>query len=215
MRVSKNLKSKSKPTYAIVVDGECEYWYIQMLKRNERSINVNLEPKIPQKKKLSELYNKVIELSSDFDEVFWIIDFDVINFETRSAKKGAKTCLKEFMDYYFQIKKDCKNVQIIINNPCLEYWFLLHFEFSSKYFESCSKLLNQLKKHKSLSDYEKSQSYFTKQGNDIYLKLKPYINNAITNCDKLGEIDFCNPHNSLSKMNLLFESKGLKQIIKK
>lgn len=53
MRVNKNMPGKSRQRFAIVVDGECEFWYIQMLKRNERSINVNLEPKIPQKKKRS------------------------------------------------------------------------------------------------------------------------------------------------------------------
>jgi hypothetical protein len=37
-----------KTTYAIIVDGETEIWYFQMLKRNEPSLLVNIEPKIPQ-----------------------------------------------------------------------------------------------------------------------------------------------------------------------
>ena len=54
-----------KPSFAIVVDGETEVRYFQMLKRNERSINVNIEPKIPLKKKLFEQFETVIELSED------------------------------------------------------------------------------------------------------------------------------------------------------
>jgi hypothetical protein len=76
----KNIKI-SKPrknTYAIVVDGETEVWYFQMLKRNEPSLQVNIEPKIPQKKKLPDQYKKVCELSEDYTKVFWVIDLDVI-----------------------------------------------------------------------------------------------------------------------------------------
>jgi len=49
MRIPKKI-IKSNPSYAVVVDGETEIWYLQMLKRNERSLNINLEPKLPQKK---------------------------------------------------------------------------------------------------------------------------------------------------------------------
>jgi len=140
MRKKKSIPILSKQRVAFVVDGNCESWYIQMLKRNERSISVNLEPKIPQKKKLSEQYKMVLDLSLDYDNVFWIIDFDVINSETRSKKKGIKTPLQEFNEYFDQIENDYKHIKIIINNPCLEYWFLLHFESTSKYIVSLRKL---------------------------------------------------------------------------
>ena len=65
MRQNRKIPLKEKPKYAIVVDGETEFWYIQMLKRNERLISVDLKPEIPQRKKLSEQYAKVIELSKD------------------------------------------------------------------------------------------------------------------------------------------------------
>jgi hypothetical protein len=41
-----------------------------MLKRNERSANVNLKPELRQKKTLSEQYGQIIELSKDYDKVF-------------------------------------------------------------------------------------------------------------------------------------------------
>jgi len=213
MRRNKNLPFKIKPKYAIVVDGDCEFWYIQMLKRNERLINVNLEPKIPQKKKLSEQYELVIELSKIYDKVFWVIDFDVINSETRSASKGKQAAIHKFKDYYDNIEKNYKDVHTIINNPCLEFWILLHFEMTSKYFDSCDKVIKKLKTHKSISDYKKSQKYYTKQGNDIYLKLKPYLKQAIINSNKLKGFDFQNPDSGLSQMQLFFESDNLKRLI--
>jgi len=213
MRKKKSIPILSKQRVAFVVDGNCESWYIQMLKRNERSISVNLEPKIPQKKKLSEQYKMVLDLSLDYDNVFWIIDFDVINSETRSKKKGIKTPLQEFNEYFDQIENDYKHIKIIINNPCLEYWFLLHFESTSKYIENCERVITQLKKHDCLSNYEKSKKYYTKEGSDIYFKLKPFLNTAITNSNKLEPFDFENPHSGLSQMQLLFESENLKKII--
>ena len=93
MRKSRPIPLKSRPKFAFVVDGECEFWYIQMLKRNERQISVDLKPEIPQRKKLNDQYKKVIDLSLDYDKVFWIVDFDVIISETRKAKKSLLSSL--------------------------------------------------------------------------------------------------------------------------
>lgn len=53
-RRSRKISFPRKKAYAIVVDGETEVWYFQMLKRNETSLQVNIEPQIPIKKKLEE-----------------------------------------------------------------------------------------------------------------------------------------------------------------
>jgi hypothetical protein len=215
MRASKSIPPQGRQVFAFVVDGECELWYIQMLKRTEKSINITLSPEIPQKKKLAEQYNKVIELSKHYDKVFWIIDFDVIGKETHESPKKKKTILQEFKDCYEQIHKneECKNITIIVNNPCLEYWYLLHFKETSKYFESYDKL-----KEKELMncfiDYKKTKEYYTKQKNDIYLRLKPYLSAAIINANKLPAFDFNNTQTGISQMQLMFETDGIKEILK-
>ena len=180
-----------------------------MLKRNERSINVDLKPEIPQRKKLVDQYQKVIELSNDYDKVFWIIDLDVINSETRKAKKGTKTALQEFKHYYDEIKKEFKNIIVIINNPCLEFWILLHFETTSRYFDTCEGATTKLMRY--LADYEKTQSYYTKQGSDIYLRLKPHLKNALSNANKL--VDFDSPHSGMTQMQLFFEIEQIMEIV--
>lgn len=210
MRKNRNIPLKSKPKFAFVVDGECEFWYIQMLKRNERQISVDLKPEIPQRKKLIDQYTKVIELSNDYTKVFWIIDFDVIISETRKAKKGKETALQEFKKYYLDIEKRFKNIYVIINNPCLEYWILLHFQATSKYYDNCASATKELKKY--LPNYEKTLSYFTKQDDDIYLKLKPNLSNAITNAKKLKSLDFENPFTAISEMQIFFDTKEIKSL---
>ncbi len=218
MRKNKKILSGKRIKYAVVGDGKCESWYIQMLRRNERAISVDLKPEIPQRKRLSDQFDKVLELSQDYDKVFWMIDFDVIASETRSAKKAAKTALHEFKEYYDNIEKinkanGAKNIIIIINNPCLEYWFLLHFVATSKYFDTCDGAMKQMKK--CLPDYEKSQSYYTREGNDIYLKLKPALAKAITNAEKSGCFDFDYPRSGISQMHLFFNTEGIKEAIGK
>jgi len=202
---------KLLPQYAVFVEGECEFWYIQMLKRNERVSNIKLEPIIPQRKKLSEQYERVVALSKDYDKVFWIVDFDVIIKETKEAKKGAKTALQEFKEYVEDIRKNNEKIVVIINNPCFEYWLLLHYETTTKYYASYDDLEKQLKKY--LSDYEKTQRYYTKQNKDVYLRLVSKLSTAISNSKKLDEFDLKNIYIGVSQMYLFFEEKELKKII--
>jgi hypothetical protein len=212
MRINRAIPFKSKPTFAVVVEGETEICYFQMLKRNERSILINIEPKIPQRKKLSEQYENVIELSEEYTKVFWIIDFDVLLKETRETKKGEKTPRQSFLEYKKTIREKHKNIVIIVNNPCLEFWLLLHFEATSKYFDSCEGAEKQLKKH--LKDYEKTQKYYTKQDSDIYLKLKPNLPQALKNAKALKLFDTENPNKGMSEMQLFFEAIEFGQLFK-
>lgn len=205
MRQSRKIKIKANPNFAVVVDGDTEVWYFQMLKRNERKINVNIEPKIPQKKSLLEQFELVQFLSQDYTTVFWILDFDTVIKETKEAKKGKETPLQEFAKYRNHLQNKIENVVIIVNNPCLEFWILLHFEKTSKYFENCSSAEKQLKKY--LKDYEKSKKYYTKQDNDIYLKLRPYISTAIKNAAFLGSFDEKNPISAMCEMELFYNAK--------
>ncbi len=205
MRKKKN-RTKRKDTFAIIVDGETEVWYFQMLKRNEPDLKVNIEPKIPQKKELSEQYKKVLELKEDYTKVFWIIDLDVIIKESKQTKKGVKSKIQELKEYLINLEK-FKNIILIFNNPCLEFWFLLHYKQTTKYFPKCSKVVRQLKIH--LSDYEKTQKYFTKQGNDIYLKLKPKLSKAIENTKHTQRKDLNGFEQAICEMNLFFKEMGI------
>ena len=184
-----------------------------MLKRNERSIVVNIEPKIPQRKKLSEQFENVIKLSEESTKVFWIIDFDVITKETKESKTGSKTATQLFLEYRKTIAEKYKNVVIIVNNPCLEFWFLLHYEPTSKYLDTCEGAEKQLKKH--LKDYEKTEKYYTKQDNDIYLRLKQNLAGAVRNAKALKLFDTENPNKGMSEMQLFFETDEFGQLFKK
>lgn len=210
MRQSRKIRSQVTPTFAFVVDGETEIWYLQMLKRNERQLRLNIKPEIPNKKSIEEQFNLVVDLSRrEYLKVFWLLDLDTIIKESRETPKGKKTSLQAFIEFKKNIKRNYKNVIIIINNPCLEFWFLLHFEKTSKLYDTCAKAQTELKKH--LKDYEKTQKYFTKQDNDIYIKLKPFLKTAISNSESLGKFDIYEQTKAICEMHLLFRTDKLKK----
>jgi len=125
MRKGRNIPTKQ--SFAVVVDGETEYWYLQMLKHNEPNIPFNIKPQILQKKNIKQQYELVTDLSEEeYDKVFWIVDLDVLLKEERE-KKSNPSSLQKFLSYWQQLSKQNK-VVVIVNNPCLEYWFLLHFQ---------------------------------------------------------------------------------------
>jgi hypothetical protein len=211
MRESRGFRAKGKKRFALLVDGHDEFWYFQMIKRNNKDLPVDLRPEIPQKKSLSEQYKKVLQLSDDYDQVFWVVDLDVITDETRKTKKGEKPAMDEFKEYTQKLN-GIENVTVIINNPCLEFWLLLHFEATGKFYDDCTSAGKQLVKY--LPDYQKSQKHYTKEGNDIFLKLKPNLPKAIASAKKLKAFDFENTQIGHSGMHVFFELDEIKGILK-
>lgn len=202
MRTKRGVPIKIKPRFAIVVDGETEFWYLQMLKRNERDISVDIRPEIPQKKRLSEQYAKVIALSKDYDMVYWIIDLDVVLNESLVTPRGQKSPLEAFLEYKKQIEIKRKNIVVIINHPCLEFWFLIHFEQNAQLFSNCGEAEKRLEKY--IGDYSKTEKFFTRQNKDIYLQLKPRLFDALRNA-QADSFDKENPYKGITEMHKLFQ----------
>lgn len=90
---------KVNPTFAVVVDGKTEMWYLKMLQQNERDLRITIKPEIPKHTNIGEQYELVCALSdeeNEYDKVFWVVDFDVIMKETRETagnKKALCICL--------------------------------------------------------------------------------------------------------------------------
>ncbi len=101
--------------------------------------------------------------------IFLVIDMDVFykdNKKMESYKRRKK-----------QIEKmGEENLHFIESRPCIEFWFLLHFEQTDKLFESCNEVEKELKKEGRLPDYCKKDNYTEK----LYSKLKNLINIATT-----------------------------------
>lgn len=205
MRKKRSKPCQTKPTYAVVVDGETEQWYIHVLKQNNSHLEgIRLYPTIPQRKKLEDQYQEVLSNVKDSDKVIWIIDYDVIDKERREARKGTKTAHAKLKEYIHTLKENyADKVVVIVNNPCLEFWFLLHFEGTNKYYRTYNNLISQLKKH--LPNYEKKRSYYINKAEDIYVRLLDFLPSAIENSRRNPDFDFEEPHVGIAQMYKLFD----------
>ena len=141
-----------------------------------------------------------------YDRVIWLLDFDTLIKEEREKKKGQKSDLQVFKEYKQQLEryntKEKRKVDILVNTPCLEFWYLLHFEQTGRYYPQCIAATRDLKKY--LPNYEKTRNYYLKQNNDLYQRLKPNQANAIQNAKKLSELDFNNPQTAKAEIYKIF-----------
>lgn len=201
-----------RKTYAFVGDGETELWYLQMLKKNEKGLTVTIKPELPQKKSINDQFEYVRELSEMHEKVFWIVDTDVVIRESRLYKgpkdKSPAAILKQ---KYQQILSDPKlknKIIFIANTPCLEYWILLHVVQTARYYETCEMVIDDIKKHDPLTDYAKTQKYY-QQANDIYKRLRPFLDSAKINASKTGIFNPDHLDKGLSEMYKIFSELGI------
>lgn len=214
MKKQKKTAKKQPDSYAFIIDGETEKWYLQLLKQHESGLTMQFKPELYTKKSIEEQYKYLTDAAKSYTKVFWIVDLDVIIKETKEAKKGAKTPmtkLSESLDKLnrAQSKGKLKNIFVLINTPCLEYWILLHTKKTSVFYETCDPVVKEIQKHKDFKNYEKTEKYYKAANNDIYQKLKDFQQTALTNALALPKFDINNYKQGLAEMHILFKELGL------
>lgn len=147
------------PAIAIVGEGIVEKIYFTQLKQTEK-LNFTVKPDLPKISSIQSIVAKGLELlKKEYDQVFCVFDLDEIS---RNPVIGEQyKALKRKYSY--------RKMVFIENNPSMEFWFLLHFVFTNRQFDSPDQLMNVLKKY--IDDYEKSEHYLTRK--KIYALLKP------------------------------------------
>ncbi len=231
------IKRKTNPAFAIVADGKTEIWYLQMMKKYElenkqeeqdkqveqdkQQIRLTIKPELPKKKRIEDLCELVCKLAQEeYDKVFWIVDLDQIKKEQldmlskkkkgKGSKKSKKDPMRTFIECREKVlhgKKYAKRVRVIVNNPCLEFWFLLHFIYTAKAYKDYKEMEEDFKKH--MKDYDKNEDYYKAENNDIYSKLKPYLNTAMEHSDRLGSFEPKDPLKAVSEMPQFFRTEEL------
>jgi len=177
----KRQKRKLQKTLLLIVDGESEQIYLNSFKNQ----TIYIKPELPKKKSLSELYRYFKDEKNNYDKTFWIIDLDVPIRENRL--NDIKEYIKQYQD------------EIIINHPCLEFWFLLHFK--EKNFNSCKDIISHLKRnYQEFQTYNKSK----KDIESIINKLQDRLEIAIKNSKK-RECNLDELINNCSEMFKFFE----------
>ena len=181
MARSKKIRS-GREAVAIVVDGKDEKWYINKVKLNYPCIaikSIKVKPELPERKKVQELFDFAkSKLDEEYTFVVLIIDMDEPLKDAKELTKFGALYTKYLLaqDNKLTGRQKTKygwmsKMLIIVNNPCLEYWYLLHYHQTTKFFADYQSLLPELKKIPELSGYDKCESYYNGHP-DIYQRLK-------------------------------------------
>ncbi len=211
-------KQRLRDSYAFVVDGNDEKWYLDLLKLHERGVRVDIKPELSGGRTIREQYDLVRELASSYTKVFWVIDLDVVikqdrEWRAQSGRERPSDTLRMAISTIEKWREDKKvtNIFTVVNTPGLEYWFLLHLEQTSRYYETCKEVIDRLRdlSGSPLQDYNKSEKYYKKPNDDIYTKLKPYLATARANGAKLGGFDPEKMLSGLSEMYVIFDELKL------
>jgi len=137
----------------IIGEGETEQTYFKEI---GSSFKIKVDPDLPSKPDYENIFKRA-EAKFDPDihlHVFCLIDLDYIH---RNKKIGEYYTAKDKI--LNKLKK--KNLTVIESCPCIEYWFLLHFEYTYSPAYDCSEIENKLKRH--IPDYKKNMQGIYKQ----------------------------------------------------
>ena len=206
---------KALPAIAIIVDGKDEKWYINKVKEHYPCASlkhIKVKPELPERKKVEDLLNiSKIKLEKGYTFAILIVDFDEILKDSNELNK-----FKELYNKYVAVKRGeltkrekvvydwMSKLLLIVNNPCLEFWYILHFYKTSKFYKNFEELDPDLRKITELAQYEKCEKFYNNSP-DIYVRLdqKSGLYNARRNASNF-DINDCTER-GCSEMNYLFD----------
>ena len=208
-------KRKAEVAIALIVDGEDEKWYINKVKEHypcEAVKSIKVKPELPERKKVQELFDFAKnKLDKGFSFVILVFDFDGPLKDHREMVKFKELYLK-----YLAAQNNTltgrqkslygwmKDMLCIVNNPCLEYWYLLHYRKTTRFYLDFAALRPDLSKIPEFAQYDKSEEYYNCHP-DIYERLAK--NNGLEKARRNAvrfDINNCTNHGG-SEMNLIFD----------
>jgi hypothetical protein len=187
-------KRKLYPAIAIIGEGITESIYFTQMRQQE-DLQFKVKPDLGKYSDIKSIVEKALDfLNNEYDIVFCVIDMD-------EMMKN-----KTLMNKYKKLKQEHGGDQLIFieNNPCMEFWFLLHYTFITKAFQNCKQLETLLKKQ--LPAYAKTQKFLA--GNDIYNKLKSKQTGARNRAEKIPSE---NKNTSRSDVYKILDYLGIKK----
>src|SRR5690606_41808271 len=83
-------RGTGRKTISIIVDGDTEVWYFQMLRETENMGQLAVKPELPARKTLEYQFSTVCSNAKKYDQVIWLVDADTIIKEIKESSKASK-----------------------------------------------------------------------------------------------------------------------------
>lgn len=180
------------PTITIIGEGATERYYFTHLKRL-RGYNYVCKPRNFTEQTFDEMRKQIERVLADNGIAVCVFDADVTR--TRPAEKAKFEDLK---------RKYADNPAVILcdSMPSIEFWFLLHYLNTNRYFATSDDVIDAL--HRYMPNFSKHQSFLSKEAWVSELLADNRLDTAIANANTIdmeGE--------SYSRLPKLFEIKNI------
>lgn len=149
-RKSGTINSRS-PIPVIIGAGITEQWYFTHL-QNILNLRCRIRPRYFGTEDIRQLDKKIAQVIEDGAIAICVFDADTSQFNELEKTKVALLKKK------YEGKK---NVVLCDSLPSVEYWFLLHYEDTNRFFPSSAAAEKALRKH--IEDYEKKETFLSKR----------------------------------------------------
>lgn len=177
-----------RPVILIVTEGsETEPKYFEHFRTRNNNIEVRVVGSRSHagESDYNSLYRKALDYQTDNqlslenkDSVWIVADADV-NYNNPDPVNARNRQLSQLRKMAAR-----KNIQVAISNPCFELWYLLHFRYTTRAFNSYEEVVAELRKH--ITNYDKAV--------DVYGRLEDYLGTAVDNAKRLEQYQIDNQH---------------------
>ncbi|MDE7509736.1 MAG: RloB family protein [Muribaculaceae bacterium] len=146
-----NIKDIRKPKTAVVGAGITEYWYLRHLKK-KMGYQYELKPSLFGDESMNTIRKRISEELETGGSVVCIFDEDVRQWNDSEKKR---------MDEIHRLYDNHPQIVIASSMPSIEYWLLLHFENTNRYFGTSRKVIEVLRNY--LHGFDKHEQYLKQE----------------------------------------------------
>lgn len=168
----RNLKP---PTITIIGEGATEKFYFTHLKRLN-GYNYICKPRNFTDQSLEEIDRQIERVIADEGIAVCVFDADVSRINPAEKRK-----LENMRRKY----ADNQDVILCESMPSIEFWFLLHYLNTNRYFATSTDVITFL--HRYMPSFSKQQSFLSKESWETELLKDNKLSSAINNATSIGK----------------------------
>ena len=163
------------PAITIIGEGATERFYFAHLKRLN-GYNYVCKPRNFTEQNIDDIQRQVERVLTDDGIAVCVFDVDITRIHP--ADKAKFDAMRQ---------RYAHNASVIIceSMPSIEFWFLIHYLNTNRYFATSDDVINALRRY--LPNFSKQQAYLSKENWVATLIADNKLTNAINNAITLGE----------------------------
>ncbi len=199
-----------KQSILIICPGEIEQGYVRSLKDDKyRGLSISIEPRLGK----ADDFDKVLKrLEKEYSVAeprtcFYLNDMDAIIAQGKLDKYQIARSK--------ELKASKGKLRIIESMPCIEFWFLLHYLYTTKCYPSYDSIKSDVRRK--IPGYDKNEAW----ANKIYATIKDNTDTAIANAKKVmsvknsgeGACSYTNMHELLEQLDEIMRMRLVLQEI--